>query len=379
MYPKDKGDLTMFITDKNELKKYYAENRIWQGIPSIEVTPKGRIFVTFYSGGIKEEIGNYSILIVSDDGGKTFTEPVAVVYEEGHRHFDPCLWIDPVGRLWLTYTKFPDDGLYAVICNDPDADELVFGEEFFIGHDVMMNKPIIMKNGNWALPIAVWDWRLAENFPGFGMDNPDKGSFVYTSSDNGKTFVKRGCTRIEDRSFDEHMLLEMNDGTLRMFVRGEHGVIYASDSHDGGDTWSDGFDSGYRGPTSRFHITRLKSGRILFVNHYDFAERDHLYAMLSEDGGKTFPYKLLIDERKDVSYPDAKEAEDGFIYITYDRERGGYKKSYAEAKECAREILVAKITEDDILKGSIQNPESYLERVASKLSEYNGDAEALYN
>ena len=42
----------MLITDKNELKKYTTEHRIWQGIPSIEVTKGGRIFSTFYSGGI---------------------------------------------------------------------------------------------------------------------------------------------------------------------------------------------------------------------------------------------------------------------------------------------------------------------------------------
>ena len=368
----------MIITEKSELKKYYTENRIWQGISSIEVTPKGRIFVTFYSGGIKEEIGNYSLLIVSDDGGETFSEPILVAYEDNHRHFDPCLWIDPDGRLWFTYTKFPDDGLYAVICDNPDGDEIIFGEEFFIAHDVMMNKPIVLTSGEWAFPVSVWDWRLAKNFLGFGEDNPDKGTFVYTTADKGKTFVKRGGTAFEDRSFDEHMLIELKDGTLRMLVRCEKGFIGVADSKDGGFTWTDCFDCGYRGPTSRFHITRLKSGRILFINHHDFNDRNNLTAMLSEDEGKTFPYKLLLDERKDVSYPDAKEASDGFIYVTYDRERGGYKKSYAEARECAREILVAKITEEDIINGTLQNKESYVKRIASKLGDYKGDGQKMY-
>ena len=174
------------------------------------------------------------------------------------------------------------------------------------------------------------------------------------------------------------MLLEMKDGTLKMFVRREKGIIGAADSVDGGYTWSKDYDSGYRGPTSRFHITRLKSGRILFVNHYDFSERDHLYAMLSEDEGKSFPYKLLIDERKDVSYPDAKEAADGFIYVTYDRERGSHKDSFDEARSCAREILVAKITEEDIINGTLQNKESYVKRIASKLGDYKGDGQSMY-
>ena len=191
----------MIITEKSELKKYYTENRIWQGISSIEVTDKGRIFVTFYSGGTKEGIGNYSMIIVSDDGGETFSEPILVAYEDNHRHFDPCLWIDPDGRLWFTYTKFPDDGLYAVICDNPDGDEIIFGEEFFIAHDVMMNKPIVLKSGEWAFPVSVWDWRLVKNFPGFGEDNPDKGTFVYTTADKGKTFGKpEKLQRLETRT-----------------------------------------------------------------------------------------------------------------------------------------------------------------------------------
>ena len=70
--------------------------------------------------------------------------------------------------------------------------------------------------------------------------------------------------------------------------------------------------------------------------------RSHLTAMLSEDDGKTWPYTLLLDERNEVSYPDAAQADDGYIYVTYDWER---------VKQ--REILMAKFTEEDILCGNI--------------------------
>jgi hypothetical protein len=52
----------VLITDCSQLKKYGTAYRLWQGIPGIEVTRKGRIFLTFYSGGTKEEIGNYVVL-----------------------------------------------------------------------------------------------------------------------------------------------------------------------------------------------------------------------------------------------------------------------------------------------------------------------------
>ena len=52
----------MLITDRSALAEFSIEKRLWQGIPSIEVTRGGRIFLTYYSGGVKEEIGNYCIL-----------------------------------------------------------------------------------------------------------------------------------------------------------------------------------------------------------------------------------------------------------------------------------------------------------------------------
>ena len=365
----------MLITEHEILQKYNTSKRLWQGVPSIEVTKKGRIFITFYSGGTKEEIGNYVVLIKSDDGIH-FSEPIAVAYEENHRCFDSCLWIDPLERLWLTWTRYPDEGLFAVICDNPDGENLVFGEEFFIGNNVMMNKPTVLNSGEWMFPLAIWEDYLTQSFPGFGSTLDVKGSFVYVTEDNGKSFKRLGCADVKERSFDEHQILEMKDGSLRMFVRTMYG-IGAADSHDGGRNWGEDFDTGYGGPCSRFHITRLRSGRILLINHYHFEGRNNLTALLSEDDGKSFPYTLLLDERNEVSYPDVKEADDGFIYITYDRERGGFKSSLKEVFDSAREILMAKITEEDILQGRLVRDNSHLKYVVSKLTEYDGEDKYL--
>ena len=93
---------------------------------------------------------------MSDDG-KNFSEPIAVCFEEGYRCFAPCLWIDPLGRLWLTWSRCPEDGVFGAVCENPDADEIVFGEEFFIGNNIMMNKPTVLSGGEWIFPIAVWN------------------------------------------------------------------------------------------------------------------------------------------------------------------------------------------------------------------------------
>ena len=362
----------MLITDKQELKKYTAENRIWQGIPSIEVTRKGRIFVTFYSGGIKEEIGNYCMLVESRDGIR-YSEPIAVTYMAEHRCFDPCLWIDPLGRLWWTWAICPDDGLWACICDDPDADELQWSEPFFVGNDIMMNKPIVTSDGAWLFPLAVWDHGVRTTLPAsYDSKTPDKGAYLYRSTDNGKSFIRLGAAHVPDRSFDEHMVAELRDGRLWMLVRTHYG-IGESYSSDGGRTWTPGVDSGLGGPSSRFHLRRLRSGRLLLINHVNFTKRNNLTVLLSEDEGRTWCAQLLLDGRDAVSYPDMAEGADGYLYITYDRERGCNKKSLAEAQSYAREILVSRITEADILAGKPIDKGSYLGRIVSKLGDYEGE------
>ncbi len=367
----------MLIRDKEALKEYDSFHRLWQGIPSVAVTKHGRIFVTFYSGGMKEEIGNYCLLVMSDDGVH-FSEPVAVAKTEGKRCFDPNLWIDPEGKLWFTWAESPENGVFAAVASDPDGEipdgedfpagselGLRFSEPIKIGEDVMMNKPVVTKDGRYLFPIAVWAKTVKPKDYEYREEKED-GAFVYESRDGGRTFSKLGGADLPRRSFDEHMIVERKDGSLRMYIRTDYGIGMA-DSFDGGKTFVNGRDSMLGGPNSRFFIGRLRSGRLLLVNHVGFTKRDHLTALLSEDDGETWPYQLLLDERAKVSYPDVMEGPDGMIYVVYDRDRGYYKNSVEEMRAAEREILMATIREEDIIAGTLVTPGSELKRIVSKL------------
>lgn len=371
----------MLITQPSELEQFSAQHRVWQGMPGIVKTKGGRIFVSFYSGNVTEDYGNYSVVIKSDDG-KNFSEPIVAAKKDGQfRCFDCALWIDPLDRLWFFWSVMPGEETYASICENPDDDTLCFGKEFYVGRGVMLNKPTVLSSGEWLFPIAFWrPEHCAELYkqmrlPGLKEDDVS-GSFVYKTSDNGKTFEKMGGIEIPGISFYEHQVVELQDGTLMMLIRTLYG-IGVSYSYDRGKTWSEAKDSGLGGPSSRFFISRLRSGRILLINHYHFTERNNMTALLSEDDGKTFPYSLLLDERSLVSYPDACEGDDGYIYITYDRERGSFTSSLEEAYGQAREILTARISEDDI-KSSTLHDGSYIKNIASKLGKLtDADVEIL--
>lgn len=360
-------------------ERFQDTYRRWQGIPSIEVTDGGKIFVNFYSGQDAEVGGNIMVLCVSTDGGKSFRSCEAVVEHPDPqcRIYDPCLWIDPHGVLWMSWTQargFNDgrSGVWVSQCSDPDEDNLVWSPPRRIANGIMMNKPIVTSKGDWLFPTAIWcDTSGSVPTERHGLEN-EQFSNVYASLDEGRTIALRGHADIPHRSFDENMIVEKRDGSLWMLTRTFDG-IGESFSTDGGYTWTPGRKSHIDGPCSRFHIRRLRSGRLLMINHYQFDQRidledimsqgnvkswkgrSHLTALLSEDDGQTWPYYLLLDERNEVSYPDAKEAADGMIYVCYDWER-----------VTQREILMARFTEDDILQGHLSDKRSKLRVLVNK-------------
>ena len=360
-------------------ERFQDTYRRWQGIPSIEVTDGGKIFVNFYSGQDAEVGGNIMVLCVSTDGGKSFRSCEAVVEHPDPqcRIYDPCLWIDPHGVLWMSWTQargFNDgrSGVWVSQCSDPDADNLIWSPPRRIANGIMMNKPIVTSKGDWLFPTAIWcDTSGSVPTERHGLEN-EQFSNVYASLDEGRTIALRGHADIPHRSFDENMIVEKRDGSLWMLTRTFDG-IGESFSTDGGYTWTPGRKSHIDGPCSRFHIRRHRSGRLLMINHYQFDQRidledimsqgnvkswkgrSHLTALLSEDDGQTWPYYLLLDERNEVSYPDAKEAADGMIYVCYDWER-----------VTQREILMARFTEDDILQGHLSDKRSKLRVLVNK-------------
>jgi predicted neuraminidase len=334
---------------------YASGSRQWQGIPGIEQAANGRLWATWYSGGAGEGPDNYCLLVTSEADGKPWSSPVIVIDPPGYvRAFDPLLWTDPTGRLWFfwaqSYHMFDGRaGVWAIHTDHPERADCKWSSPRRICDGIMMNKPTVTRDGHWLLPAAIWSY---ENVPRNVVYHPAmeglRNSWVVRSTDNGKTFSRIGGSEVPQRTADEHMIVERNDGSLWMLVRTRYG-IGESFSHDAGVTWSPGQPSTIAGPVSRFFIRRLRSGRLLLVNHHAFTKRNNLAAMLSDDDGKTWHGMLMLDARNDVSYPDGVEGPDGYIRVIYDRSRYGEK-----------EILMACFTETDILNGLPVSPHSRL-------------------
>ncbi|MDF1814588.1 MAG: sialidase family protein, partial [Verrucomicrobiales bacterium] len=332
-------------------------------IIGMDRTPKGRIWGCWTGTGDKRD--GYFILASSDDDGESWSKPRLVVGAA-----DPTgkrtraalvgnLWTDPLGRLWLFFDQTVvgapgPTGNWSIRCDNPDAETPVWSEPVYIAPGRTLNKPTILNNGDWLLPVSHW---------------AEKTAWVYVSTNQGKSWQPRGRVKFPGWQYDEHMVVELGDGRLWMLAR-TNSNPYECFSSDSGVTWSEPKPAaGIKNVSSRFFLRRLASGRILLVKNGPTTERikarSHLSAFLSEDDGKTWQGGLILDERSAVSYPDGFESPDGIIHILYDWNR------HTDA-----EILMAKFREEDILAGKIVSKEAKLKILANKAT---GPKPILYN
>jgi sialidase-1 len=339
---------------------------------SMESTSQGRLW-TCWAGG-EDGANAYLLASYSDDQGRSWRDPVFVIdpQVQGLRMGTRLgsFWCDPKGRLWLFFHQSVGmfDGSssnWFVRCDDPDAERPVWTEPVLIGFGASLNKPLVRGNGEWILPVSLWErWHIDKPFTDQYRElDAVRGANVFVSDDEGASWRYRGGIIFRDSCFNEHSVVEQRDGTLWMLSRCMQ-EIAQSFSTDGGKTWQ---------PQTRFfpHVNskavfrRLRSGTILLVKHgqdlattaprkdrSDWGVRDNLTAFLTADEGRTWSGGLLLDDRRGVSYPDIAQAPNGDIFVHYDRDRSG-----------AAEILFARFREEDVQAGRLVSPGAALKTI----------------
>jgi|GEM_PF-522016 len=347
----------------------YGYDRLDYGMTiGVERTHGGRLWACWVAGGDSPKA--FFVLATSDDDGETWSDPRLVVDSHDDKLPRPRsilvgnLWTDPLGRLWLIFDQSIDmfdgrAGVWAAVCENPDADVPVWSKPRRIWHGVTLNKPTVLSSGEWMLPISLDQRGGFGPFKGcFSELDPLRGANVFVSTDHGATWERRGGVKVPEPDWHEHMIVERHDGSLWMLARTRKGIV-ESTSSDRGATWSKPVASAIKHPVARFHIRRLESGRLLLVKHgatIDQHEgRSQLTAWLSDDDGKSWRGGLMLDERKGISYPDGFQAPDGTIYISYDRNRS-----------TDGEILLARFTEGDVLARKLTGAKSKLRMLISR-------------
>lgn len=332
--------------------EYADEVRPGNMVIGLDRTPKGRLWAAWVGNG--DNPNGFFLLASSDDGGKTWTGPRVVIDPTDppnapqRRALVGNVWTDPLGRLWLFFDQslgYFDGraGAWFTRCDNPDDDEPVWSKPVRYADGCSLNKPIVLSNGDWLLPVSLWtrDRIKPALFKDAHHDlDAVRMANVFASTDQGETWTHRGGVAFPDTDFDEHMMVERRDGSIWMLARTTKGIS-ESVSQDRGATWSEPRPSPIQNPSARFFLRRLASGKLLLVKNgpidVRLPRRSSLTAFLSDDDGQTWGEGLLIDDRASVSYPDGFQAPDGVIHILYDWNR------HTDA-----EVLLAQFKEQDI-------------------------------
>lgn len=335
---------------KDALYTYGPADRNWQGCPVITITdgPNGkRLWSGWFTGGKTElATGNFAVLLYSDDNGETWVDPaVAIIHPDTAAQVTkPQVWALEDGRLWVSWTQHTGTGgfdgkmgTWAAICENPDAnpEDFVWSTPTRLFDGRGNGKITVLESGEWLT--TAFDWMERDY------------SKVYSSTDEGKTWTFKGKAEVTGSTYNNSILIERQDGNggtyLWMVMRQLEGPMKESFSYDGGVTWTNGKTSHIEHPNSAIYMGWTSSGKLLMINHKDFTGRNNLTAFLSEDGGLTWKYSLLLDERNGVSYPDVVEAEDGTFFIVYDYDRFN-----------TGQMFMATVTEEDIMAGQFVSP-----------------------
>lgn len=323
------------LTQSAERIVYSIKNsNEWCGIAGIERGSNSLLWVVFYTGGTKEPHPKNKVVISrSFDGGESWTDPMTIVDPEGTKSaWDPALWLDEDKRLWLFY-NIADHNFENLYCYRYaqvllNKGTLKFSKPQRIVESCLcfgLNHPIRISNGDWILPLVFIDESSERRQKWYYMRPQSIG--VAISKDKGKNWSISTKVSTPDRFCNENMIYERENGSLRMLARTAYGVLWECISFDGGNTWGDMMPTNILNPSSRFSVSKLRSGKVLLIYNpsgnvtQGANAREKLNLAVSKDDGKTWFKDRTFKEGRWVAYPDVVEDEHEYLHLVYDVSR----------------------------------------------------------
>ncbi|MEN2400552.1 sialidase family protein [Flavobacterium sp. MC2016-06] len=332
----------------------------YQGVPTL-VHKDGVLFAAWDGGNHGEELNQYIIVSTSLDMGNTWEENKLIIapLKDSIRHFDSSLWLDKFKNIHLSWTMSKGmwdggrGGIYETMLHLEDNNITITPpRRLFAG--AMCVRPIQSGLDNSSMLFPVYGYGIGQGWSSgqffYGTLPEILGPSLYSATYDEKNkrinnpVLLSRIPRIYPSTFDEHSVVSIGKDSLLCLLRKNIDGLCTNLSVNNGKTWQGEqkfkqLEGGIM-CSSRPYIGKLKSGNLLIVFN-NSSQREKMTAFLSKDKGKTWPYKLLIDERRTVSYPSVVQNDIGEICLVYDYNR------YPNGR-----IMFTKFTEEDIIEGT---------------------------
>ena len=272
-----------------------------------------------------------------------WADPVKIADEPGVPHFNPLLFRDRTGRLWLFYKIGPSvptwTGVYLTSFDGGDSwTRPVMLPAGLIGP--AKNKPITLSNGDILCGTSSETWQ-------------SWACWVEVSADDGRSWTKHGpivapgagayqagndtvVSAVWDEASGKLLLpqqfagviqptlWEFAPGRVKMLMRSTQrvGCVCASTSDDYGRTWSPVERTSIPNPNSGLDAVRLRDGRIVLVCNPVREGRTPLAVLVSDDNGATWPRRVDLETAPgEYSYPSVIQADDGRVHVVATHQR----------------------------------------------------------
>ncbi len=297
-------------------------------------------FVVAWFGGTAEKDDDVGIWMSTGTPGH-WTKPIELEKLREDPHWNPVLFRAPDDRIILYFKvgkEIPTWETWYTVSTDnaktwSKAAELVPGDRG--GRGPVKNKAIVLSNGDWLAPASHEEgpWRAF-------VDRSTDGGLSWTAED----YVPMDTTKVKGKGAIQPTLWESQPGHVHMLLRTSSGFIGRSDSEDYGHTWTEMYDTGLPNPNSGIDLVKLPGGELVLVYNPDdknWGDRAPLTLAISEDNGKTWPWKLDIETGHpddEFSYPSIISWDDTIAVVyTWQREKVAfYQATLEEIKAEAR-------------------------------------------
>ena len=290
---------------------------------SITEVDNGDLLLAYYGGGGEYETATAVFGSRLKRGSKTWSKPVGLAKNPMYSMGNPVLWQAPDGRVWLFFVVRPGatwstSRIGAKLSDDRGQS---WSDAFMVTLDegtMVRSRPILLHDGAYLLPI----------YHETGADTEKTGadtSSIFLRFDPVSRQWSRSNKVFSRMGNLQAAVVELDAGHLFALCRrggdyepGDDGYVVKTESRDGGKTWSAGVETEFPNPNAAIELIKLRSGNLLFIYNHSMNDRTPLRALLSTDGGKSWPRKLdLASGPGDFAYPTAIQTRDGKIHVTF--------------------------------------------------------------
>jgi predicted neuraminidase len=291
----------------------------------LEELSNGDLYMVYYGG--EGEYSNDTAVFGSRlaKGASEWTAPVAIARDPLRSLGNGVIWQAPDGWVWMFYVvrfgpTWSDSRIQAKVSKDlckTWSDPTVVSFERGL---MVRNRPIVLADGSYLLPAYEEKGEDKESVSPESVST----SFRFDPKKPAEGWARLGSIS-SDKGNIQPAIVELEPNHLIAYCRrgggygpNSSGYIVASESKDGGKTWSKGVDTQFPNPNSAVDMMKLKSGRVMLLYNHHMNVRTPLSVAVSEDGGKTWPFRRdLATEYNAFAYPIFFQAKDGRIHAIY--------------------------------------------------------------